>query len=191
MDCSPPGSSVHEILQARTLEWVAMSSSRNSSRPRDRTCISYVSCTGRWVLTTIATWEAPEWSRLHIKWGPEIKSAGADFSLKSFLRKGKKYAYKIIISPYVLYHFWTIFVFFFFVTSSSQISRYGLVNPWAWIFARAITSYFTKPLNLISSYVKLGIIIPNLLMSTSVKDIINEKMTVIENMVCKNLILKW
>ena len=31
MDCSPPGSSVCEILQARTLEWVAMSSSRGSS----------------------------------------------------------------------------------------------------------------------------------------------------------------
>jgi len=29
MDCSPPGSSVHGILQARTLEWVAMSSSRD------------------------------------------------------------------------------------------------------------------------------------------------------------------
>ena len=34
-DCSPPGSSVHEILQARTLEWVAMPSSRGSSPPRD------------------------------------------------------------------------------------------------------------------------------------------------------------
>ena len=169
-----------------------MSSSRDPSRPRDQTCISYVSCIGRRVLTTIATWEAPEWSRLHIKWGPERKSAGVDFSLNSFPRKGKKYAYKIIISPYALYRFWTIFVcFFFFVTWSSQISRYGLVNPWAWIFAREITSYFTKPLNLISSYIKMGIIIPNLLMSTSVKDIINEKMTVIENMVCKNLILKW
>jgi len=31
MDCSPPGSSVHGILQARTLEWVAMPSSRGSS----------------------------------------------------------------------------------------------------------------------------------------------------------------
>ena len=41
MDCSPPGSSVHGVLQARMLEWVAMSSSRGSSRPRDRT---YVSC---------------------------------------------------------------------------------------------------------------------------------------------------
>ena len=50
MDCSLPGSSVHGILQARILEWVAAPSSRGSSRPWDRTCISYVSCTGRWVL---------------------------------------------------------------------------------------------------------------------------------------------
>ena len=40
MDCSLPGSSVHGILQARILECVAMSSSRESSWPRDRTCIS-------------------------------------------------------------------------------------------------------------------------------------------------------
>ena len=49
MDCSPPGFSVHGILQARILEWVAISSSRGSSGPRDGTCVSYVSCTGRWV----------------------------------------------------------------------------------------------------------------------------------------------
>ena len=36
MDCSPPGSSVHGILQVRILEWVAISFSRGSSRPRDR-----------------------------------------------------------------------------------------------------------------------------------------------------------
>ena len=35
MDCSPPGSSVHGILQARILEWVAMPFSRESSQPRD------------------------------------------------------------------------------------------------------------------------------------------------------------
>ena len=40
MDWSPLGSSVHGILQARILEWVAISSSRGSSRPRDRTHIS-------------------------------------------------------------------------------------------------------------------------------------------------------
>ena len=36
-DCSPPGSSVHGILQARILEWVAIPFSRGSSRPRDQT----------------------------------------------------------------------------------------------------------------------------------------------------------
>ena len=41
IDCSPPGSSVHGILQARILEWVAMPSSRGSSQPRNRTQVSY------------------------------------------------------------------------------------------------------------------------------------------------------
>ena len=40
MNCSPPGSSVHGILQARILEWVAMPSSRGSSQPRDWTRVS-------------------------------------------------------------------------------------------------------------------------------------------------------
>ena len=42
MDCSPPGSSVHGILQARTLEWVAISFSRASSRPRNQTQASCI-----------------------------------------------------------------------------------------------------------------------------------------------------
>ena len=37
MDCSLPGSSVHEILQARILEWVAIPISRGSSLPKDQT----------------------------------------------------------------------------------------------------------------------------------------------------------
>ena len=55
MDCSPPGSLVHGILQARILEWVAISSSRASSRPRDQTHVSYI---GRWILYHWATREA-------------------------------------------------------------------------------------------------------------------------------------
>ena len=55
MDCSPPCSSVHVIFQARILEWVAISFSRGSSRPRDWT---HVSCTGRRILYHWATWEA-------------------------------------------------------------------------------------------------------------------------------------
>ena len=50
MDCSPRGSSVHGILQARILEWAAMPSSRGSSRLRDWTHVSYIYCTGRQVL---------------------------------------------------------------------------------------------------------------------------------------------
>ena len=50
MDCSPPGSSVHGISQARILEWVAIPSSRRPSQPRDWTSISSVSCTGRQIL---------------------------------------------------------------------------------------------------------------------------------------------
>ena len=56
MDCSPPGSSVHGILQARVLEWVAISSSRGSSWPRDQTCVSCISCTGRRILYPQGTW---------------------------------------------------------------------------------------------------------------------------------------
>ena len=49
-DCSPLGSSAHGILQARILEWVAISSSRGSSLIRDRTWVSCIFCTGRQIL---------------------------------------------------------------------------------------------------------------------------------------------
>ena len=55
---SPPGSSVHGILQARILECMATPSSTVSSQSKDRTCISYVSYIGRKVLYHYATWEA-------------------------------------------------------------------------------------------------------------------------------------
>ena len=50
VDCSLRGSSVHRILQARLLEWVATPSSRGSSWPKDQTHVSYISCIGRQVL---------------------------------------------------------------------------------------------------------------------------------------------
>ena len=52
-DYSPPGSSVHGISQARILEWVAMPSSRGSSRPREWTQVSNVSCFDRQILYKI------------------------------------------------------------------------------------------------------------------------------------------
>ena len=52
--CSPPGSSVHGILQARILEWVAIPFSRGSSSPRDQTQVSCVSCIeGRFFTTEL------------------------------------------------------------------------------------------------------------------------------------------
>ena len=56
MNCNLSGSSVHEIFQARVLEWIAISFSRGSSRPRNRTRVSRIA--GRH-LTIWATREAP------------------------------------------------------------------------------------------------------------------------------------
>ena len=55
VDCSPPGSSVHGTSQATTLEWIAIFSSRESSRPRNQTCVC---CIVRQILHHWATREA-------------------------------------------------------------------------------------------------------------------------------------
>ena len=52
---APPGPSVLGIFQVRILQWIAISSSRASSQPRDRTCVS---CIGRRILYHCITWEA-------------------------------------------------------------------------------------------------------------------------------------
>ena len=57
VDCSLSGSSVHGILQATVLEWVAISFSRKSSQPRDRTRVSHI---GGRCFNLCATREAPE-----------------------------------------------------------------------------------------------------------------------------------
>ena len=59
--CDPmdrPGFSIHGIFQARILEWVAISSCMGSSWPREQTCVSCVSCVGRWILYHCTTWLA-------------------------------------------------------------------------------------------------------------------------------------
>ena len=52
MDCSPPGSSVHGIFQAKIVEWVAIYASRGSSQPRDQTHTSKISCIAGGFFTT-------------------------------------------------------------------------------------------------------------------------------------------
>ena len=60
LDCSPPGSSVHGLLQATILEQVAISSSRGPFQPRDQTHVSCVSCFGRQILYQLSHKGSPE-----------------------------------------------------------------------------------------------------------------------------------
>ena len=64
MDYSPSGTSVHGILQARILEWVAISFPRGSSWPRVQT---YISCIGRWVLYHLSHQGNPQQFKGHSK----------------------------------------------------------------------------------------------------------------------------
>ena len=81
-DCSPPGFSVHGILLARILKWVAISYSRGSSQPKDQTWVSGISWVGKWVLYHCTTWAAlvsqdmvsklwfqPAWEVMMVTWG--------------------------------------------------------------------------------------------------------------------------
>ena len=76
VDCSPPGSSIHGILQARILECVAISFSRGSSQPRDRTQVSCIAgrCFNLW-----ATREAPLYSIENYIQYPMISHSGKEY----------------------------------------------------------------------------------------------------------------
>ena len=65
MDCSPPGSTVHGISQARILEWGVISFSSRSSWPRDQTHISCIA--GRFITTEPPG--KPIWAMVGTKWG--------------------------------------------------------------------------------------------------------------------------
>ena len=71
-DCSPPGSSVHGILQARTLEWVAMPSFRGSSQPWDQTCSSCSSYIAGKFFTTEPPGEAQRENTIFLKFSEII-----------------------------------------------------------------------------------------------------------------------
>ena len=71
MDCSLPGSSVHGILQARVLEWVAISFSRASSRPRDQTQVSLIGGRRFTMLTTLQN--TPKSATLNLQKNPDRK----------------------------------------------------------------------------------------------------------------------
>ena len=82
MDCSPPVSSVHGILQARTLKWFAIPFSRGSSRPRDWT---QVSCIAGRFFTIWAIGEALSW-----EWGSRNQERSWDWTgrFEDYLQRG-------------------------------------------------------------------------------------------------------
>ena len=84
MDCSPPGYSVHGIFQAGMLEWVAISFSRGSSPPRDRT---WVSCFADGFFTNWATREAQNTKSA-------IKNSPAIITYKNMMSSHKHVAWK-------------------------------------------------------------------------------------------------
>ena len=85
MDCSPPGSSVQGISQARILEWVAISSSRGSSRPRDQTRVSCI--VGRFCSTKLPGKPPPNELRRHSTGGLDCGGRQSD-GAQSVWREG-------------------------------------------------------------------------------------------------------
>ena len=114
MNHSSPGSPVHGILRTRTLEWVAILSSRGSSQPRDQTCIS---CISRSVLYHGATGEAPVTTSLTL----------CPFSHDPAWQLPLKLPFSLQLKPQVSFTLLILFCFpliLFFLTSS-QVSSNG------------------------------------------------------------------
>ena len=89
VDYSPPGFFVHGILQAKILEWVAISFSRGSSRPRDRTQVSHIAgrCFNLWATREVPP-EYPGWV-----WSLE-------FSVKEEWKKIRKFDFVITANSF-------------------------------------------------------------------------------------------
>ena len=79
MDCSPPGSSVHGVFQARILEWVAISYSRESFWPRNQ--------------TSLLQWQAESLPRHHL--GSLITYTYIFIHIHTYTKHSHTYTYKI------------------------------------------------------------------------------------------------
>ena len=149
MDCSPPGSSVCGILQAGILEWVAMPSSRGSSRPRGRTQVSLIA--GRfftiWASKVMVNHDLPDaWcvTTTDLKFGfrkrehhgviivQNIAFWGRHFLLqrkKSSIKKKKKQLMKKEWKDVKFYHFLNMLYIFHYVKTQKLELR--MSSTWA------------------------------------------------------------
>ena len=124
MDYNLPGSSVHGILQARVLEWVAISSSRGSSWPRDLTWVSDVSCIGRF-FTTCATWDA------HVYVSPLF---WISFPLRSHGAQSRAHSHWFSVLTGFLFHLWLFCIRLLWPPVGQDflghLCRHGSDAPW-------------------------------------------------------------
>ena len=113
--CSPPDSSVHGTLQARILEWVAISFHRRSSRPRDQTLVSF---TASRFFTVWTTREAPNlnnfnqvWVQLNMNSDVWLEITLGCWSLRAFSNMQAGFWDHLFISriPYTLNDLCTVF----------------------------------------------------------------------------------
>ena len=112
MDCSPPGSSVHGILQARILEWVAISFSRGSSQPWDRIRVSHI--VGRfftvWATASIHTNSCQIDCGVgldnHVQFCSQyiMKARLTTFVYKAFIRQALNNLYSLICKHHEFYY---------------------------------------------------------------------------------------
>ena len=123
MDCSLPGPSIHGILQARILEWVAMPSSRGSSRDQIQ-----VSCTAGRFFTVWATRErlAFLWLFIHVPSPPSPTSRGHVHPF-SVARAG--IGFLTDLEP-LLFSYWVILSYFFIASSFSLSLVITSDPPW-------------------------------------------------------------
>ena len=117
MDCSPPGSSVHGILQARILEWVAYPFSSRSSWPRNWTgvsCIASGSFTS-WATRKAQGWVLGHWKYMGQVWRcshPSRAQEGRQRTRNRLHGKGKATGSKMLCSHRLFFSFFSFFFFF-------------------------------------------------------------------------------
>ena len=125
MDCSPPGSSLHGILQARILEWVAIPFSRAFSWSRDWTWVSCI--TGRF----FTIWATREWSHVQ-RCSPTIGSSLPDIVNEViFLSRRQVKQYHSFLCPF------SFLRWYFFPRNTAYLAHFSLLfllermfHPW-------------------------------------------------------------
>ena len=103
MGCSLPGSSVHGILQARILEWVAILSSRGSSPPRDGTGVSCVSCIDRLADSLLLHHPGSPCPRLDRWWITELRFKSRPSTLLHVMQLNPFHSLKKDMVTYLIY----------------------------------------------------------------------------------------